>query len=264
MEAGNDKFGRPMERERDGHTGGGQLFMVRRESALQAGVLSAKGHSGNYLAFRPSNFFMLVLGDDVLRLNEALFEFRAQGVEHLVLMDDDSLAEHYGELKRRFEVIRDRVARVVEYCNKGFDGLFEDAQEIAAGWEAEAGEEAAAGAQEMKSFGPLGPDAYASVRQRNVEEGVLTESGSAEGFVAFRSCPFYGRVVGEIVYTLNDALRRVEDRTPQYIAGGQVEAVRRFYVGLMRGMRPLRSGMDAALAFCRGNRDPAAVGAEDS
>ena len=77
----------------------------------------------------------------------------------------------------------------------------------------------------MKSFGPLGPDVYAAVRQRNVEEGVLTEAGSAEGFVAFRSCPFYGRVVGEIVYTLNDALRRVEDRTPQYIAGGQVEAV---------------------------------------
>ena len=118
----------PWRRERDGHTGGGQLFMVRRESALQAGVLSAKGHSDNYLAFRPSNFFMRMLGDDVLRLNEALFAFRGQGVEHLVLMDDDSLAEHYGELKRRFEVIRDRVAVVVEYCNKGFDGSFEDAQ----------------------------------------------------------------------------------------------------------------------------------------
>ena len=47
---------------------------------------------------------MRVLGDDVLRLNEALFEFRGQGIEHLVVMDDDSLAEHYGELKRRFEV----------------------------------------------------------------------------------------------------------------------------------------------------------------
>ena len=255
MEPGNEKFGRPMERERDGHTGGGQLFMVRRESALQAGVLTARGHSDNYLTFKPSNFFMRMLGDDVLRLNDALFEFRGQGVEHLVLMDDDGVAEHYGELKRRFEIIRDRVAGVVEYCNKGFDGSFEDAQEIAARWVAETGEEAAAGAQEMKSFGPLGPDVYATVRQRNLEEGVLTEAGNAEGFVAFRSCPFYGRVVGEIVYTLNDALRRVEDRTPQYIAGGQVEAVRGFYVGLMRGMKPLRSGMDDALKFCRGNVD---------
>ena len=264
MEVVRDKFGKPMERERDGHTGGGQLFMVRRESALQAGVLSRKGHSENYLAFRPSNFFMRMLGDDVLRLNEALFEFRGQGIEHLVLLDDDSLAEHYGELKRRFEVVRDRVAGLVEYCNKGFDGLFDEAQEIAAGWVAESGDDASAGGQEMKSFGPLGPDVYASVRLRNVEEGVLTEAGGAEGYVAFRSCPFYGRVVGEIVYTLNDALRRVEDRTPQYIAGGQVEAVRGFYVGLMRGMKPLRSEMDDASTFCRGHVEPAGVAAEGS
>ena len=264
MEVGNEKFGRPMQRDRDGHTGGGQLFMVRRESALQAGVLSTKGHSDNCLAFRPSNFFMRILGDDVLRLNEALFEFRGQGVEHLALMDDDGLAEHYGELKRRMEVIRDRVAGLVEYCNKGFDGTFEEAQEVAEKWGAEAGEDASAGAQEMKSFGPMGPDVYESVRQRNVEEGVLTEAGSADGFVAFRSCPFYGRVVGEVVYTLNDALRRVEDRTPQYIAGGQVEAVRRFYVGLMRGMKPLRSEMGDALTFCRGKIGPVGAVAEGS
>ena len=120
----------------------------------------------------------------------------------------------------------------------------------------------AAGAHEMKSFGPLGPDAYESVRQRNVDEGILTEAGSAAGYVAFRSCPFYGRVVGEIVFTLNDALRRVEDRTPQYIAGGRVEAVRRYYVGLMRGMKALRGGMDEALAFCRGEAGQVAVGAD--
>ena len=259
METGNDKFGRPMERERDGHTGGGQLFMVRRESALQAGVLSAKGHSDNYLAFRPSNFFMRILGDDVLRLNEALFEFRGQGVEHLVLLDDDSLAEHYGELKRRMEVVRERVAGLVAYCNKGFDGMFEEAREMTEKWASEAGEDATAGAQEMKSFGPLGPDVYESVRQRNVAEGVLTEAGSADGFVAFRSCPFYGRVVGEIVFTLNDALRRVEDRTPQYIAGGQVEGVRRYYVGLMRSMKALRAEMDESLTFCRGKVDAVAA-----
>ena len=253
-----------MERQRDGHTGGGQLFFVRRESALQAGVLSTKGHSDNYLTFRPSNFFMRILGDDVLRLNEALFEFRGQGVEHLVLMDDGSLAELYGELKRRFEAIRDRVAGLVEYCNKGFDGMFEEAQELAAGWADGAEDETARGTQEMKSFGPLGPDVYESVRRRNVEDGVLTEAGRGDGFVAFRSCPFYGRVVGEIVYTLNDALRRVEDRTPQYIASGQVESVRGFYVGLMRGMKPLRREMDYALTFCRGKVEPVTASAEDA
>ena len=261
METVNEKFGRPMERDRDGHTGGGQLFMVRRESAMRSGVLSTKGHSDNYLAFRPANFFMRILGDDVLRLNEALFDFRARGVEHLVLMDDNGLQAYYGELRRRMEVIRDRVAGLVAYCNKGFDGRLEDAREMAEKWASEAGEDAAGGAQEMKAFGPLGPDVYESVRQRNVEEGVLTEAGSAEGFVAFRSCPFYGRVVGEIVFSLNDALRRVEDRTPQYIASGQVEAVREYYVGLMRGMKPLRAEIDEALTFCRGEVDPVAVAA---
>lgn len=262
MDTVNEKFGRPMERKRDGHTGGGHLFMVRRESALQAGVLSAKGHSDNYLAFRPSSFFMRILGDDVLRLNEALFAFRGQGIEHLALMDDDILAEHYGELKRRFEVVRDRVAGLVDYCNKGFEGMFEEAHEMADKWSGDVAVEASGEAQEMKSFGPLGPDVYESVRQRNVEQGVLTEGGGAEGFVAFRSCPFYGRVVGEIVFTLNDALRRVEGRTPQYIAGGQVGAVRRYYVGLMRGMKCLRSGMEEALQFCSGSRQAAAVTAE--
>ena len=262
MEAGNEKFGRPMERERDGHMGGGHLFAVRREAALQAGVLSAKGHDDSYLAFKPSNVFKRGVGEDVLRLNEALFAFRGQGVEHLALMDDDGVEAYYGELKRRFEGVRDRVAGLVDYCNKGFDGMFEAAQERAEKWAVEAGEDAAAGAEEMESLGPLGPDVYESVRQRNMEEGVLTEVGNTEGFVAFRSCPFYGRVVGEIVFTLNDALLRVEDRTAQYIAGGQVGVVRRFYVGLMRGMKVLRSGMDEALTFCRGDVDLAAVAAD--
>ena len=263
METGKEKFGRPMERDQPGHMGGGEVYMVRRELALQTRVLSTKGHNDGYLAFRPSSFFMRGLGDDVLRLNEALFVFRGQGIEHLILMDDDGLGEYYGELNRRFEGIRDRVLELIEYCNRGFEGMFEEAQETAEKWAVEVGQGAAADVEELKSFAPLGPDVYESVRQRNVEEGVLTERGSSEGFVAFRSCPFYGRVITEIVLTLNDALRRVEDRTPQYIAGGQVEVARRFYAGLMRGMKALRSGMEEAAAFCRGNADAVAVAGDD-
>ena len=258
------RFGRPMDRERDGHEGGGQLYVFRREGDFDRGVLSEKGYDRNYLSFKPSNMFMRVLGDDVLGLNGALFQFRGQGVEHLVLLDDERLVGYYAELNRLFEVIRDRVFALVEYCNKGFDGRFEEALEMAERWAVEASEDAGDGSEEMKAFGPLGPDVYEAVRQRNLEDGVLTEFGSEQGFVAFRSCPFYGRVVGEIVYTLNDALRRAEDRTPQYIAGGQVETVRRYYGGLIRGMKSLRGEMEEAVTFCRASFQQVSLTAEES
>ncbi|MDE0205856.1 MAG: hypothetical protein OXP66_07505 [Candidatus Tectomicrobia bacterium] len=247
----HNRFGRPMDRERDGHGGGGQLFVLRREGDFERGLLSEKGHGGNFLTFKPAEMFMRMLGDDVLQLNEALFEFRGRAVEHVMVLDDEGLQEHYGELNRRFEAIRDRLMTLTDYCNKGFAGQFEEACGAAAAWEGEGSGGGDEEAQSAKAFGPSGPDVYEAVRRRNVEEGVLTEAGSEQGYVALQSCPFYGRVIGEIIYTFNDALRRLEGRTPQYIAGGQVESVRRYYVGLMRGMKPLRGEVAEAVRFCR-------------
>ena len=255
MEAVSDtpaRFGRPMERERDGHSGGGQLFLVRRETDFEWGLLSEKGHSNNYLTFKPAGLFMRLLGDDVLRLNEALYAFRGQAVEHVMAFDDDQLQAHYGELNKRFEVVRDRLQSLTAYCNKGFDRLLDEALEMAEGWAEQLSEGREEGLGKMKLFGPSGPDVYEAVRQRNVDEGILTESGHKQGYVAFKSCPFYGRVVGEIIYTFNDALRRVEGRTPQFIADGEVEKVRRYYTGLIRGMKLLRGEMNEAKRFCRG------------
>ena len=254
MEAASEtpaRFGRPMDRERDGHTGGGQLFLLRRETDFQAGLLSEKGYNGNYLAFRPSDLFMRVLGDDVLRFNDALFEFRGQAVAQLLVLDDEALQAHYGELNRRAEAVRDRIQALIEYCNRGFDRLLDEALQIAEKWAQQTSEGGEDGQETMKAFGPLGPDVYEAVRLRNVNEGVLTVLGSEQGYVAFKSCPFYGRVVGEIVYTFNEALRRVEGRTPQYIQEGQVKEVRRYVVGLMRGMKLLRGEMEEVVRFCR-------------
>ena len=250
------KFGRPMDRELAGYAGGGQLFVLRRTGDFERGLLSEKGHNNNYLAFKPSGMFMRLLGDDVLRLNAALFHFRGQAVERLMLFDDERLRAHNGELNQRFEAVRDRLGSLTAYCNKGFERLLDEAQEMAEGWAAELSEGEENGLSEAKLFGPSGPDVYEAVRRQNREEGVLTETGSDEGYVAFRSCPLYGRVVGEIVYTLNDALRRVEDRTGLYTMEGlhdqgQLLRVRRFYAGLMRGMKLLRRELDEAAAFCR-------------
>ena len=247
----HSKFGRPMDRERDGHGGGGQLFVVRREGDFERGLLSEKGHNNNYLTFKPADLFARILGDDVLDLNQALFEFRGQAVEHLMVLDDEGLQRHYGEVNRRFEVIRDPLMSLTNYCNKGFDGLFDEALAVADGWEKEGSGEGEEEPEAAEAFGPSGPEAYETVRQRNLAEGVLTAAGCEQGYVAFQSCPLYGRVVGEIIYTFNDALRRVEGRTPQYIAAGQVENVRRYYVGLIRGLKPLRREMREAASFCR-------------
>jgi hypothetical protein len=95
---------------------------------------------------------------------------------------------------------------------------------------------------------------FEALRQRNVEEGILTDSGRDQGYVAFQSCPFYGRLVGEIVYTFNDALRRMEGRTSYYIAGGDVgdvEVVRQYYLELIKGMTALRAELEQVIVFCK-------------
>lgn len=237
-------YGRPMDREREGHGGGGQLFAVRREAHLERGLLCEKGHNDNYLIFRPSDLFVEVLGDDVLRFNEALFEFRGQVVKHLSVLGAEGLRGHYAELDRRVDVVRDRLLNLTDYCHKGFDGKFEKALD---GVEPSEGEG-------LEKAGEDDADVFEGVRQRNVDEGILTELGRARGYVGFQSCPLYGRVVGEIIYTLNDALWRMQDRTSFYLMGAEleyVEMVERYYGMLRKDMTALRGELEEVVEFCR-------------
>ena len=255
------RFGRPMLRDRSGHEGGGQLFVARRERDFARGLLSEAGHSSNYLVFQPSRIFMRVLGDGVLRLNDALSDFRSQAADHVLFLAGDDLQAHYAELDARIEDVRDRVSVLTEYCNQGFDGLFGEALE---GVEAAAAE-GTDGAAEAESAGAPAPkgaavvgarpgetdaDVFEALRQRNVEQGILTDLGRQEGCVAFQPCPFYGRFVSEIACTLNDALRRMEGRTSYYVAGGHGEMVQRYYLALRNGMAALRGDLDGIIAFC--------------
>ena len=255
------RFGRPMHRDRRGHEGGGQLFIARRERDFTRGLLSDMGHSNDYLVFQPSGFFVRVLGDGVLRLNEALSGFRGQAVDHVLLLEGDDLSAHYADLDSRIEEVRDRVFDLTEYCNKGFDGQFREALE---GVEAAAGE-GAQGAAEPETAGseaaevpaavvgarPANVDVFEALRQRNVEQGILTDFGREQGCVAFQPCPFYGRFMSEIAYTLNDALRRMEGQTSYYIVDGNGEVLRRYYLELQNGMTALRGDLEGIIAFCK-------------
>ena len=257
------RFGRPMYRDRRGHEGGGQLYVARRERDLARGVLSEMGHSNDYLVFQPSRFFARVLGDGVLQLNEALSDFRSQAPEHVFSLAGDALQEHYAELDRRIEETRDRLFNLTAYCNKGFDGQFQEAL-ASIGAAAEASAESASGALQPESsaaaagafvFGSEEADAFEGLRRRNVEQGILTDFGRGQGCVAFQPCPFYGRFMSEIAYTLNDALRRMEGQTSYYIVDGNGEVLRRYYLALKNNMEALRGDLDGIIGFC--GRGPA-------
>lgn len=245
------RFGRPMEREGSGYVGGGELFIFRREGDFERGLLSEKGLNNNYLTFRPSYVFMLVLGEDIFRLNDALFEFRGQAAKHVLFLEGERLREHYAELDKRVEAVRDRLLPLTKCCHKGFDGLYEEAlKEI--DWSASGDGEPVEGVEEKRVVGEEdGFDVFEAVRQRNAEDGILTDMGREQGFVALQSCPFYGRLVGEIIYTFNDALRRMEHRTGFYVAGGEDELAQRYYAELVKGMRPLRGDLERVIEFCK-------------
>ena len=258
------RFGRPMLRDRGGYEGGGQLFNLRRERDLARGVLSDAGHDTNCLVFQPSRVFARVLGDRVLRLNDALSSFRGRAADHVLLLEPGDLQALYADLDARIETVRDRVAALTEYCNKGFDGLFADAlesieppvprvpEEVPDG-EAAQPADTTANAVAVVGARPHGADeadVFEAIRQRNVAQGILTDFGLQEGCVAFQPCSFYGRFVSEIAYTLNDALRRMEGRTAYYVASGHDDVVRPYYLALTDGLAALRSELDGVIAFC--------------
>ena len=109
--------------------GGGRLFYSRRERDLARGLLSARGHGNDYLVFQPAKYFMRILGDRVLRLNEALSEVRSRGAELIPSVGVARLQAHYAELDRLIEATRDKLADLTAYCNKGFEGRFKEALE---------------------------------------------------------------------------------------------------------------------------------------
>ena len=63
-------------------------------------------------------------------------------------------------------------------------------------------------------------DVFDALRQHHFDQGILTEFGRDQGCVAFQPSPFFGRFLGEIAYSLNDALRRLEGNTSYYVMSG--------------------------------------------
>ena len=234
------RYGMPMLRERSGHENVEDLFSPRRERQFHDGLLGAAGYNSKYLLFRPSSSFVRDFGDVVLRLNMALYEFRRLSADHALLLDGDRLQAHYDELNGRVDKTRDRLVVLMDYCNKGFDGNWEET--LDGTWPA-----ADAPPNTLAEDG----DVFDSTRRRGVESDLLTEAGREAGWVALRPCPFYGRLMGEIICTFNDALIRAEARMGADIEAGKAREVRQYRLELRKGMTALRADVEAIIEFCQ-------------
>ena len=152
---------------------------------------------------------------------------------------------------------------LTEYCNKGFDGQFQEAMDgvvavpadetaglpgpVTQGNEPTHDSEAESGVVGGRA---ADVDVFEALRQRNVEQDILTDFGREQGFVAFQPCPFYGRFMSEIAYTLNDALRRMEGQTSYYVVDGNGDVLGRYYRELKGGMAALHHDLEGIIAFC--------------
>ena len=260
-------FGSPMYRDAPGRQGGGRLFYLRRERDLARGLLSARGHGNDYLVFQPAKYFTRMLGDRVLRLNEALSEVRGRGAELVASIGVARLQAHYTELERLVEAARDKLAALTDYCNQGFEGRFREALEgIEPAGQAEPEASDESGEPETEAGQPsdssdayvaaaaartTGMDVFDALRQRHMDQGILTEFGRDQGCVAFQPSPFFGRFLGEIAYSLNDALRRLEGNTSYYVMSGDGDILQSYYLGLEGSLAEVGRDLDGIIVCCK-------------
>ena len=256
----------PMHRDELARQGGGRLFYLRRERDFARGLLSARGHGNDYLVFQPAKYFVRILGDRVLRLNEALSEVRGQGAELIPSVGVARLQAHYAELDRLIEAARDKLAGLIDYCHKGSTGRFREALEAiepdaASGTSDtsnESGMPETAGVQPSDSshaclataVARTATDVFDALRQRHLDQGILTSYGRHQGCVAFQPSPFFGRFLGEVAYSLNDALRRLEGNTSYYVMSGDGDTLQSYYLGLEDSLAEVGRDLDSIIACC--------------
>lgn len=96
-----------------------------------------------------------------------------------------------------------------------------------------------------------GTDVFDALRQRHVDQGILTAFGRDQGCVAFQPSPFFGRFLGEIAYSLNDALRRLEGNTSYYVMSGDGDTLQNYYLGLEGRLAGIGRDLDGIIACCK-------------
>ena len=88
------------------------------------------------------------------------------------------------------------------------------------------------------------------MRQRHFDQGILTEFGRDQGCVAFQPSPFFGRFLGEVAYSLNDALRRLEGNTSYYVMSGNGDTLQNYFLLLEDGLAEVRRDLEGIIRCC--------------
>ena len=68
--------------------------------------------------------------------------------------------------------------------------------------------------------------------------------------MAFQPSLFFGRFLGEIAYSLNDALRRLEGNTSYYVMSGDGDTLQSYYQGLEGSLAEVGRDLDGIIAWC--------------
>ena len=247
-----------MNRDGLGREGGGRLFVNRRQRDWSRGLLSNRGQLNEYLVFQPSNYFTRILGERVVQLNDALHEVREESAELISSVGFGKVQAHYAEIDKRIEATREKMAVLIEYCNKGVEGRFKEGLEEMVlpepGGQGEKSEkkEAAARAPDLSDAARMdGADVFSTLRERHFKQGILTELGRDQGCVAFLPLSFCGRFMGEIFYSLNDALRRLETQTSYFVLMADGKTQENYYRNLEEGLERTGRDLEAIWTCCQ-------------
>ena len=92
---------------------------------------------------------------------------------------------------------------------------------------------------------------FDAFRQRHFEQGILTEFGRDQAFVAFQPSQFFGRFLGEITYSLNDALRGLEGNASYHVMSGDSDTLQNYYLGLEGGLGQIAKDLDGIITCCQ-------------
>lgn len=198
-----------------------QMFNIRRQRDAQRSVLTPYGAGLEYASFLPTHFFSRFVGNLMFSLNDVLEQRKEQDAEDMMRGLFNVLTAHHRELLQRVDASRERLARIIDFCDHAFEeeyaGILQDGLLKAAWLTVEEREETGlSGSDEGFHDG----DPYKERRDNLLETGVLSPLAAEQGYVAFRPTTFFGRYLGELCYAFNDALRRFERNTSYQLTLG--------------------------------------------
>lgn len=192
--------------------GGGQVFAGRRQRDVVRNLMTQFGARADYVTFFPSRVFMRYVGPRLAPLNAAFEELKARHPDALASGLFKALYERDSELRREVQVIRELLAQTVAYCERGFEGDYDDA--VAMDFL-----EAVPVAADRRSA-PSWKDHFADERQALARDGVLTDLGLREGICAFKPCTFFGRFLADLTVVANEWMMRAENNAAQNTLSG--------------------------------------------